>query len=166
MNSIAQSFSTYVGHTGKYYSRMFAPKSVRIAVLITVGLTALTMLITSIVVTHAGVAKWMLEDVLNESIIRADYSFLKEADAPELSDNQFHLQMPMMLESYISPDLYVSNGSPEAGNPKIDELLQQTTKESFFNLSEFEIADQAEWEAVAGDAAEFIENRPPQSGLK
>jgi len=166
MTGITQSFSTYLDHTGKYYSRLLAPKSVRVALAATIMLIMLLTIATSAVTTHAGVAQWVLDDVLNKSIMDASFDFVHDANAPPLSDNKYHLQMPMMFEGFMSEDVYVSGGTSDPSNPKLDDSLEMTMQESYFNLSEFEIADKSEWDAAAGDATEFVENRPPQSGLK
>lgn len=162
MSGLSKSFSTYVNHTGRYYARLFEPMSAKIAI----AALALTVIVTSTVVTHAGVAKWMLEDVLNESILKADYNYVKSSEAPELTDNKFHLQMPMMVEDYIRESNYVSGGTSDPANPKIDDAMNQTLKPSYFNADDIDLGTKDEWEDAAEDGTEFVENRPPHSGLK
>lgn len=162
MTGIADSFNTYLNHTGRYYSRLLAPRGVRLLI----PAVALVVILTSIVVAHAGIVKWMVEDVVNEEILKADYDFVYKDDAPVLSDNLFHLQMPMMLEEYLDAGHYVSDGSAAPENERLDDALKMTVESGFFDAGDFELAPADEWEDAAEDAAEFVFGRPPQSGLK
>jgi len=165
MIGIAQSFNTYVRHTTKYYARYFDRRSVALLVLFTAAIVLLVA-VANVVVTHAGIAKWLVDDVINDDVFNGYFNYMLNADAPAESNNRFHLQMPMMLEGYLDVSNYVSNGAGDPSKPKIDDAVGMTTQPSFFNANDFEMAPADEWEAAAADATEFIESRPPQSGLK
>lgn len=160
---MSKSLITCILHTKRYYAQFLGPKSIRnlaAAGLILAG----TATGFSMAVTHAGVAEWVAGDILNMDIVNGNYDYMLNEDAPPESDNRFHLQMPMMLEGYLDSSNYVSDGSSD--DPKLDTALEMTIQPGFFNAEEFELAAPEEWEEAAGDATEFIEVRPPQSGLK
>ena len=48
----------------------------------------------------------------------------------------------------------------------LDESLEMTTQPDFFHAEDFELPSDEEWEESAGDATEFVEDRPPKSGLE
>lgn len=160
-----QSVRTYFQHTKRYYAPLLHPKSIR-ALTAAAALTAVAAGSLNAAVTHAGVAEWVAEDVISEEVLNGNYEFILNADAPPESSNRFHLQMPMMMEGYLDKSIYVSDGSGTANGPKLDTALEMTTKPSFFNAEEFELATPEEWEDAAEDATEFIESRPPKSGLE
>lgn len=165
MPAITQSFYTYLKHTKRYYAPFFSPKSMVLVVVLVVGMGVLAAA-ANMVVTHAGVAQWLATDVLNETILKGNFDYMLTADAPEESDNRFHLQMPMMLEGFLPASNYVSNGTADPDRPKLDDILKTSVQPSFFNMGDFEMASSEEWQEAAADATAFLEARPPQSGLQ
>lgn len=158
-------FSAYVQHTLRYYRRFLTPKSAPALALTAVAVTVGAVGINT-VLARASVAEWMAEDIFNEDIFNGKYDYIYNKDAPEESDNQFHLQMPMMLEGYLDSSNYVSEGNSDPMHPKLDESLQQTTQPSYFQGEDFELPSDEEWEDVDDDSTEFVESRPPKSGLE
>ena len=114
---------------------------------------------------RAGVAKWELGDVLNQDVYESasDY-YATESDAPELTERQFHLQMPMSLEGFLSTSNYAAEGASDPQHPKLDELVEKTVDPSYFTNYELDLPTDEEWEE--NDFMEFIENRPPESVLE
>lgn len=118
MTAMTQSFYTYLKHTKRYYAPFFSPKSMVLVVVLVVGMGVLAAA-ANMVVTHAGVAQWLATDVLNETILKGNFDYMLTADAPEESDNRFHLQMPMMLEGFLPASNYVSGGTADPDRPKL-----------------------------------------------
>lgn len=162
---IPKSIRTFVQHTKQYYTPFFGVKSVQH---LAIAGFALVGIITglSVAVTHAGVAAWVVEDILNRDILEGEYDYMLNEDAPQESNNRFHLQMPMMLEGYLKSSIYMSDGNGDMTGPKLDTALEMAIQPNFWSSKDFELSTPEEWEEAAEDATELIEDRPPQSGLK
>lgn len=157
-------FRTFLRHTAAYYKMQFTPQKVSIVAAYAV-LTAAAAIGASVVTARAGVAKWELIDVLNEDVYEsAGVYYALEDDAPELTEQQFHLQMPMSLEGFISESTYTAGDSSDPEHPKLDELVEMTTDKSYFANYKLEIPTDEELDD--NDFMEFVESRPPQSVLK
>ena len=60
-------FKTFLRHTAMYYRMQLTPKNLSVVATYAV-LTAAAVTAASIVTARAGVAKWELEDVLNQDV--------------------------------------------------------------------------------------------------
>jgi hypothetical protein len=122
----------------------------------------LTLIAVSIcsafVVTHAAgssVAEWLLQDALNKDMLdEENFSFTAISESPALSDNRFHLQMPMTMEEYVNEDIYAA--TPDA--------LSLTLEDGFYDDAYVPYSED-EWNEGGDNATEFIFNRPPDSPL-
>lgn len=165
MKRIHTNLRACLQHTRRYYGQFFTPRNLSAIALASAAVTVSAVGLNA-VVAKADVAKWMAEDVFNEEIFDGKYDYIRNEDAPEESEYRFHLQMPMMLEGYLDSSNYVSNGTSDPAHPKLDESLEMTTQPDFFHAEDFELPSDEEWEESAGDATEFVEDRPPKSGLE
>jgi hypothetical protein len=163
MSKLTSSLRNYAGHTGKYYSRLLEPASVKLLILF----IAILAVIASATMAHAlsfTPFKWVVEDVLNDAILTGNYDYILNADAPAPSDNAHHLQMPMMFEGYLPGNIFVSGGSGGPDNQRIDDMLSMTMKPSFVG-DDLEIADAGEFDDAIEDNIKLIADRPVLSGL-
>ncbi|WP_139193376.1 hypothetical protein [Angelakisella massiliensis] len=157
-------FKTFLRHTAMYYRMQLTPKNLSVVATYAV-LTAAAVTAASIVTARAGVAKWELEDVLNQDVYESTSAYYAtESEAPELTEKQFHLQMPMSLEGFLSTSNYAAEHSSDPQHPKLDELVEKTVDPSYFANYKLDLPTDEEWEE--NDFMEFIENRPPESVLE
>ena len=164
MKPYPTNFRAFLNHTKQYYKRFLTPKRLSAISLAAVSVGTVAVGINT-VTAHAGVARWMLEDAFDEDIFFGKYDYIYNEDAPEESENRFHLQMPMMLEGYLEPENYVS-GDDAATKPKLDTMIESAVNPGAFNIDRFELPDQEELDEASEDAMEFVENRPPKSPLE
>lgn len=158
------SIKTFLRHTAAYYKMQLTPQKTSIVTAYAV-MAAAAAVGASIVTARAGVAKWELIDVLNEDVYKsAAVFYASEDEAPELTERQFHLQMPMSLEGFLSVSTYASEGTSDPEHPKLDELVEMTADPSYFANYEFELL--TDEELGEDDFMEFVESRPPQSVLE
>ena len=157
-------FRTFLRHTVMYYRMQLTPKNISVVAAYAV-LTVAAVTAASIVTARAGVSKWELEDVLNQDVYKStSVYYATESDAPELTERQFHLQMPMSLEGFLSTSNYAAEGTSDSQHPKLDELVGKTTDPSYFANYKLDLPTDEEWEE--NDFMEFVENRPPESVLE
>lgn len=158
------SIKTFLRHTAAYYKMQLTPQKISIVTTYSV-MAAAAAVGASVVTARAGVAKWELIDVMNEDVYEsAGVYYALEDDAPELTERQFHLQMPMSLEGFLSESVYASEGVSDPEHPKLDELVEMTADKSYFANYNLEIP--TDEELGDEDYMEFVESRPPQSVLK
>lgn len=157
-------FRTFLRHTAMYYRMQLTPKNISVVAAYAV-LTVAAVSAASIVTARAGVAKWELEDVLNQDVYNSTSVYYSaESEAPELTERQFHLQMPMSLEGFLDPSNYVAEGTSDPKHPKLDEMVEKTIDPSYFANYKQTLPTDEEWEE--NDFMEFVENRPPKSVLE
>ena len=163
---MATNLKAFLKHTAAYYKMQFTPQKVS-TVAAYAMLTAAAAVGASVVTARAGVAKWELTDVFNQDVYEsAGIFYALEDDVPEMAEQQFHLQMPTSLEGYLSESTYSSGDTPDPEHPKLDEMVGMTTDPSYFATYKFELPTDEEWAENEDGFTEFLENRPPKSGLE
>lgn len=149
MQEITASVKCWLQHSQSYYAVLISEKRIRLMI----ASVTLLCIFFSVVVTHAGVAQWLLEDAIDNSIVlRDNYNYMASDDAPPPSNNTYHLTMPMMMQDYIIADIF----------SQLDSGLKMSLEPNFVRTEKIKMWGEEEREEAGDDFSQFVTDRPPK----